>query len=62
MTDATQNGNGHQPRERIKFGPGASQDMPAEWAEHILAALASGSNAQRAKFGKLLADAALNGK
>lgn len=40
---------------RVRFGPGKSQTMPVEWAEHILTALAE----DKTRFGKFLTDAAL---
>ena len=43
---------------RVRFGPGKSQTMPIEWAEHILTALAE----DKTKFGKFLTDAALAAK
>ena len=55
-TDSTS--NGHQNGEtRVKFGPRETQDMPIEWAEHMLAELAV---KHQAIFSKLLSMAALD--
>ena len=56
--------NGYAPIEitpqptRVRFGPGETQTIPLDWAEHILTALAQ----DRAKFGKFLTDAAMAAK
>lgn len=44
---------------RVKFGPGPTQDMPREWAESILTDLA---RTQPAKFGRMIAKAALEAR
>lgn len=54
---AAGNGQPPRPRPRIRFGPGLAQDMPAEWAEHMLSKLAADDHR---RFGMLLAAAALD--
>jgi hypothetical protein len=44
---------------RVSFGPGNTQDMPIEWAEHMLTEWARTHPPQ---FGKALTEAALNAK
>jgi hypothetical protein len=44
---------------RVRFGDGATQDMPAAWAEHMLSAW---KERKPAEFGKFLAEAALAAK
>jgi hypothetical protein len=60
MTDTGTELHEGGPELRVRFGPHPNQTIPVEWAESILSALAGGTNAQRSKFGKLLASAALN--
>lgn len=44
---------------RVRFGQGATQDMPIEWAQLMLSSL---KDKHEAQFGKLLAEAALAAK
>jgi hypothetical protein len=49
------NGQHETAPARVKFGPGKTQDVPAEWAEIMLTELKRG---HAALFGKLLTKAA----
>ena len=51
------NGNGHENgRVYVRFGPGSTQVIPAEWAELMLSAWRARHPLQ---FGKALAEAAI---
>jgi hypothetical protein len=53
------NGQLDTPPVRVRFGPGRTQTMPQEWAEHMLSAL---RDTQPKRFGDLLAAAAMEAR
>lgn len=57
QVDENSNGNGTTAApDRVRFGPGKTQDMPREWAEMILT---QWRESNPAAFGKALARVAL---
>jgi hypothetical protein len=60
----TLNGQVASTPTRVKFGPGATQEIPISWAEFILTTMwkAQRDNAKPQKFGDLLQAAAMEAK
>jgi hypothetical protein len=60
----TLNGQAVNTPTRVKFGPGATQEIPISWAEFILTTMwkAQRDNAKPRHFGDLLQAAAMEGK